>query len=43
MYNYMLEIIIQKVEAIRFTKAKCLLNNYENEYIWFMFIHLFVR
>ena len=33
----MLEIIIQKVEAILFTKAKCLLNNSENVYLVYVY------
>jgi len=40
MYNYMLKIIIQKVEAIHFTKAKCLLNN--SEYVYLVYIYTFI-
>jgi len=39
MYNYMLEIIIQKVEAILFTKAKCSLNN--SEYVYLVYVYTF--
>jgi len=40
MYNYMLEIIIQKVEAIHFTKAKRLLNN--SEYVYLVYVYSFI-
>jgi len=43
MYNYMLEIIIQNLEAIIFTKAKYLLNNSDYVYFYvYTFIYLFI-